>query len=172
MMALIRLQWWREVVEGARRRHEVAEPLRDALDAGHLQEADLLALIEGREAEPPDTDQAWADYVDATAGTLAHAAGRLLGAESPAIRAAGAAYGAAGVQRNRALSGQPKLAALQTAGQDWLRQARGGPIPRAGLAAALPAVFAARDLRRRTPVTERGVGDKLAVAVAAATGRL
>ena len=28
-MALIRLEWWREVVEGARRQHEVAAPLLD-----------------------------------------------------------------------------------------------------------------------------------------------
>ena len=33
-LALIRLQWWREVVEGVRRRHEVATPLGAALDAG------------------------------------------------------------------------------------------------------------------------------------------
>ena len=35
-LALIRLQWWREVVEGARRRHEVAEPLPAAIEAGAL----------------------------------------------------------------------------------------------------------------------------------------
>src|SRR4051812_36914804 len=40
-MAMIRLQWWREVVEGARRRHEVAGPLREAIDAGALDPADL-----------------------------------------------------------------------------------------------------------------------------------
>ena len=33
-LALIRLHWWREVVEGAQRRHEVAEPLSAALTAG------------------------------------------------------------------------------------------------------------------------------------------
>ena len=41
-LALIRLQWWREVIEGARRRHEVAAPLGEALDAGRLDAADLL----------------------------------------------------------------------------------------------------------------------------------
>ena len=55
MMALIRLQWWREVVEGAHRRHEVAEPVRGALDAGALYAPDLLAMVEGREREPPET---------------------------------------------------------------------------------------------------------------------
>ncbi|HET9148702.1 MAG TPA: squalene/phytoene synthase family protein, partial [Acetobacteraceae bacterium] len=32
-IALIRLHWWREVVEGAARAHEVASPLRRALEA-------------------------------------------------------------------------------------------------------------------------------------------
>src|ERR1700744_6087510 len=41
-LALIRLQWWREVVEGAARRHEVATPLSVALDAGRLDRATLL----------------------------------------------------------------------------------------------------------------------------------
>jgi len=42
-LALIRLQWWREVVEGARRHHEIAEPLHAALDARELDRDDLLA---------------------------------------------------------------------------------------------------------------------------------
>src|ERR1700760_371967 len=50
-LALIRLQWWREVVEGAFRRHEVAEPLAAALAARDFDRADLLALIEARELE-------------------------------------------------------------------------------------------------------------------------
>src|ERR1700760_376712 len=50
-LALIRLQWWREVVEGASRRHEVAEPLRAAIDRGELLAEDLLSVIEAREIE-------------------------------------------------------------------------------------------------------------------------
>src|SRR3954466_2319838 len=50
-LALIRLQWWREVVEGARRRHEIADPLTAAIEAGMLDRADLLALIGARESE-------------------------------------------------------------------------------------------------------------------------
>src|SRR5208282_2357723 len=46
-LTLIRLQWWREVIEGARRHHEVAGPLGDALDAGRLDAADLGGMIEG-----------------------------------------------------------------------------------------------------------------------------
>src|SRR5438105_1963082 len=51
MLALIRLQWWREVVQGERRRHEVAGPLGEALDAGRLDPEDLQAMIDGRELE-------------------------------------------------------------------------------------------------------------------------
>src|SRR6185312_15379549 len=113
-LALIRLQWWREVIEGARRRHEVAEPLRAALAAGDLLEADLDAMIEGRESEAPQSVAEWAEYVRATAGALAVAAGRALGAtEVEGLRAFGAAYGASGVLRNAALGGEkvpPELA--------------------------------------------------------------
>ena len=173
MMALIRLQWWREVIEGARRRHEVADPVRDAIDAGALRQTDLLALIAAREADPPDTDEQWIGHVEATAGALAGASGYALGATRlDPIRAAGAAYGAAGVLRNRAFAGEQRPTALPEAGAQWLREARRERIPRQALAAALPAVLAARDLRRANPVRDRGVGDKLAVALAARTGRI
>lgn len=172
-MALIRLQWWREVVEGARRRHEVAEPLRDALDAGLLREADLLAAIEGREAEPPQTQDEWRAFVEGTAGAIAVAAGHALGAKQvDGIRAAGAAYGAAGVLRNLALTGSPPVSGLADIGRGLFADAHRRHIPRPALAAALPAVLAARDLRRTTPVRERGAGDKLAVLLAAARGRI
>ncbi len=105
MLALIRLHWWREVVEGARRRHEVAGPLGALLDAGTLQAPDLLAMIAAREAEADPqiaTRAGFLAYLDGTAGTLAVAAARLLGAgEVPdRIRALGAAYGLAGQLRN------------------------------------------------------------------------
>lgn len=104
-LALIRLQWWHEVAEGARRRHEVAGPLGEALDAGALQAADVLGMIEGREAEadPIETEATFREYVRATAGGVAVAAGRALGATGPAIEALrdlGAAYGVAGVLRS------------------------------------------------------------------------
>src|SRR6516165_2168086 len=51
MLALIRLQWWREVVEGQRKKHDIATPLRDAIEAGQFEAGDLAALIEAREAE-------------------------------------------------------------------------------------------------------------------------
>jgi phytoene synthase len=103
-LALIRLQWWREVVGGAVRHHEVATPLSAAIAGGSLQRDDLHALIEAREieAEPEiATLEEWRAYVLAGAGGLAVAAGRLLGAPEPeALRPLGAAYGVAGVLRS------------------------------------------------------------------------
>lgn len=103
-LALIRLHWWREVVEGAAKRHEVATPLTEALAQGALSRADLLALIDAREVEADaaiPTLEAWRDYLLASAGGLAVAAGRLLGAPKPeCLRPLGAAYGVAGLLRN------------------------------------------------------------------------
>lgn len=105
LAALIRLQWWREVAEGARPRHEVATPLGDALDRGALDAGDILAMIEGREAEadPIETEDAFRAYVCAIAGGVAVAAGRALGAEGTALdalRDLGSAYGIAGILRS------------------------------------------------------------------------
>jgi len=106
-LALIRLQWWREVVEGTPRRHEVAEPLSTAIAAGALAPADLLALIEAREVEADPsipTLGAWRAYLFGAAGGLSVAAARLLGAADPeAARPFGAVYGGAGVLRSAAI---------------------------------------------------------------------
>ena len=100
-LALIRLHWWREVVQGARRRHEVAWPLGNALDAGRLDPAILLEMIDAREAEAEDAPFAtiaeWRDYLFATAGGANLAAGRALGAAAGhelALRTLGARFGA------------------------------------------------------------------------------
>ena len=106
-MALIRLQWWREVVEGTRRRHEVATPLSDAIAQGLLVPSDLLPIIDAREAEADpyiETLDAWRAYLLAGPGGLAVSAARLLGAPNPeAFRPAGAAYGAVGLLRSVAI---------------------------------------------------------------------
>lgn len=207
-LALIRLQWWREVVEGARRRHEVATPLGAALDAGTLHAPDLLAMIAAREAEaepsiPTRTD--WQAYVQGTAGALAVAAGRALGADAALLArlaGLGTAYGVAGQLRSvRALArqgrcllpedllaaqglglydviAQPDLPALRPVllelaawGQLLLAEAA-GRFPRPLIAAALPAVLARLDLRRPgQPARARGIGERIAVLIAAGVGR-
>ena len=202
-LALIRLQWWREVVEGARRRQEVADPLAAAIETGELRQDDLLALIEAREmeAEPAiETLSAWRDYLMGSAGGLAVAAARLLGAEDPAIvRLHGAVYGAAGVLRSvpilarqnrcllpkdvlaehglspEAVIAQPNAPAvvrqLADTAMGWLS---GAPrVPRVAIPAALPAVLARRDLRRLPWAPRpRGFGDRLAVIVTGLAGRI
>jgi len=102
-IALIRLAWWREVVEGAARAHEVATPLAAALAAGQLDRADLLAVIDAREIEAEGdipTLAAWRAWLLGGAGGIAVAAGRLLDAPQPeALRPLGAACGVAALLR-------------------------------------------------------------------------
>jgi len=115
-IALIRLRWWREVVEGAERRHEIATPLGAAIRTGLLAPDDLLAMIAAHETETEEglpSIAAWRDVVSGTAGTLGVAAARLLGAGNPeAFRPAGAAYGAGRRLRD--------IAADATRGRCWL----------------------------------------------------
>lgn len=105
-IALIRLQWWREVVEGTIRQHEIAAPLGEALASGALDRGELLGLIDAREieAEPAISTLAeWKGWIAGTAGRLAVTAARLLGAPADAlglVRALGSAYGVAGALRN------------------------------------------------------------------------
>ncbi len=102
-LALIRLQWWREVVEGEVKRHEVATPLAAAIAAGTLKPAYLLPIIEARETEVYgdfETSTEWRAWLLAGAGGLTVAAASALGAPAPeALRPFGAAYGAAGLLR-------------------------------------------------------------------------
>jgi phytoene synthase len=102
-LALIRLQWWREVVEGEAKRHEVASPLSAAIAAGLLRPADLLPVIEARETEVYgdfETVADWRAWVLTGAGGLAVAAAAGLGAPDPeAARPFGAGYGVAGLLR-------------------------------------------------------------------------
>jgi phytoene synthase len=201
-LALIRLHWWREVVEGTRKRHEVATPLSDAVAQGLLLPSDLLAMIDAREAEagdPFETAAAWRDWLHAGAGGLAVAAARLLGAPDPeAYRPLGAAYGAGGALRSarllaahgRCLLPLDALAARGIASAehfvadpvsdaafaalaDLARTAEGWLRSRGAVAAALPAVLARRDLRRTgIDPAPRGFADKLAVTAAGLTGRI
>ncbi len=177
-LALIRLQWWHEVVEGADRRHEVAAPLRALLASGVLPAAPLLDMISAREADAEGTAAtlpAFLARMRAGPGSLAMAAGLLLGAdaaEQARLRDLGAAYGIAGTLRNAAAMAAPCVLPadmLQPAGLQLLGRPK--RMMRNSLAAALPGVLARRDLRK-APSIPRGVGDKLAVLVAALRGEV
>lgn len=177
LLAAIRLQWWRDALEQDRR-HEVATPLRQAITAGLLDPADLLAMADAREAEFDEegipTIAAFQAYLRGSHGGLSVAAGRMLGAapaELAALQAIGAAQGLAALLRaTPALAGRGRcllpLDALAEAGLDLhaalAEPARLAPViarlagpapaarrwPAALLPAALPAVLARRDLAR------------------------
>ena len=97
MLGRIRLQWWREVLDAVyagapTRRHEVAEPLADAIRACRLDRALFDALLEAREddleSEGPTDLAALERYAAATGGSLAELMVRASGADSgPALEA-------------------------------------------------------------------------------------
>jgi phytoene synthase len=178
-LALIRLTWWREVVDGAEKNHEIATPLSAALRENVFSRDDLAALIDAREIEVgekiPDFDS-FMTYARGTAGRLARIAGKLLGADRQVVEDFGTAYGISGILRaapflrrqNRSLlpaDGTPETKLIETA-----RNLLKINPPREARAAWLPAVYALRDLGK--PYRPRGLGDRLAVMRAAFKGRL
>jgi phytoene synthase len=178
MLALIRLTWWREVIEGTPKKHDLATPLTEALEAGLFARADLLGLIEARmtEAEESIPDlPAFLAYARGTGGQLARIAGKCLGADSEIVEDLGTAYAISGILRAspylaaqgrslRPADGTPDATLIEAA-RALLRNNR---PPRAALSAALPAVFARRDLNN--PSAPRGAAQRLAVLRAALTG--
>lgn len=199
IIALMRLTWWREAVEGAAagrppRAHEVAAPLHAAIRDGLLDAETLIAMAEAREMEAEEagieTVASLHAYLRGTAGGFAVAAGRMLGAPAaclPALQGAGMLYGLAGVLRAApALAAQGRSllprdlvqpgASPAPAIAQLAREAPAPPslrgLPRQSIAAALPLVLARRDLRRlaRGRPVRRGVTDRLAVLFAAQIG--
>lgn len=124
MLGQIRLQWWREAVEGVYggtpRRHEVVEPLAAAVELYGLDRALFDGLIDAREQDladtaPPDLDALLA-YAGATGGNLSRLAEQVLGGEgSDAAGAAGTAYALAGLIRAIPLHAARRQVFLPTA---------------------------------------------------------
>ncbi|MDE2240860.1 MAG: squalene/phytoene synthase family protein, partial [Rhodospirillales bacterium] len=176
---LIRLQWWREVVQGQRREHELAAPLADALDAGRLPREGLLALINAREAEAdeqiPDLS-AFLAYARGTGGRLARLAGKLLGKDSAAIEDLGTAYTISGVLRAAPFLARQERSLLPADGtppEILMTEARSllaAKPPRGAFAAWAPAAFVRRDLGH--PYAPRSFQDRLAVLRAAVMRRV
>src|SRR3546814_9541410 len=96
MIGRIRLQWWREcldgIYDGAARQHEVVQPLAEAIAARQLPRALLEAIIDAREldldAEPPASLEALRGYVEGTSTSLVRLALHVLGADDAASREA------------------------------------------------------------------------------------
>lgn len=128
LAGMIRLQWWREVIEGARpgeaSRHPVAGPLVQLIAQRQLPLTEFQRIIEARQrdldAMPFADRQAWIDYGHDSAGTLAALACRVLGAECEAARPLGAAWALTGLLRSVPFH----------VGQNWLA------LPRDALEAA------------------------------------
>jgi phytoene synthase len=179
VLALIRLNWWREVVAGDAKPHEIATPLAAALARGLFARDDLLGLITAREieAEPEIPDFAtFLAYARGTAGRLARIAGKTLGVDSDAVEDLGTAYGISGILRAApflARHGRSLLPADGTQPAALIAHARTllkVTPPRPALPAALPAVHARRDLGK--PYSPHRLGDRLAIIFGALTGRI
>ena len=168
MIALMRLQWWRDALSeiaagGPVRRHEVVTPLAAVLDAAGAR--DLDDAVAAREADldrdAPSGIDAVQAHADRTAGTLLWTAARLAGAtDMAAARAAGRAQGLAGllsavpelVRRGRhpLPHGDPAVhaAALARTGLDALATFRATSQPRAARPVFLVLPEAEAALRR------------------------
>ncbi len=107
MIGQIRLQWWRETIDGVEagtpRDHEVAVPLAAAVSGGWLSLARLRAIVDAREAdldgEPPATLDDLEAYAETTAGGLHAAMAETLGADPEAAGEAGVGWGLIGLMR-------------------------------------------------------------------------
>jgi phytoene synthase len=108
MMHAIRLQWWREAVEGVRegkpRQHQTVTALADLFAQHDLPPELFEAMIDAREDDIADhvfeNLAALETYADATAGNLMRLAARILGkAQDDLGREAGVAQALAGILR-------------------------------------------------------------------------
>ncbi|MDE0057528.1 MAG: squalene/phytoene synthase family protein [Defluviicoccus sp.] len=109
MLGEIRLQWWREALDGifagSVREHPVVAALAEAVEAHELDRARFEAIVDGRAADldpdPPPDMYALEAYAGATAVPLVELACQILGAGEAmaAARAAGLGLGLAGVLR-------------------------------------------------------------------------
>ena len=87
MLGEIRLQWWREAIEGiadnAPRNHEVVLPLNDVFHQNGLKKDDFIKIIDARSAdiydENPTTLADFETYLGATSGNLTRLAAQVIG---------------------------------------------------------------------------------------------
>ena len=146
LIAEMRLQWWRDVLEeiaagGPVRRHEVATPLAAAVGphgAALLRPAVDARLWDVHETGFEDDAALWA-HLDAVAGTLLRAAAQALGATIPAVMPAesGEASGAAALGRAARAQGLANwlraVPALEAAGKRPLPDGRPEAVARLAL---------------------------------------
>lgn len=179
MAGLIRLQWWRDVLEGERAPdHALAPAILSALARGVFHRETLLRVLSAREAElnPEPEVSPWRQMMRDGAGGVQRAVGEALGVRDEALltrlEASGAAYGAGAMLRHWPHIQQSgrylfpgETAALRQEGEAFLQSCDAETLSPAGRLAALPAVLAARDLAQTSAQAgqPRGLGDRLAV---------
>lgn len=179
MAGLIRLQWWREVLEQTRPpEHTLAPFVLGLIARGQVLQATLLRLVHSCESELTGarTPAVWDGMMRDGAGALQRAVGELLGVEDESIllrlEACGMAYGAGAMLRHwPALQQSGRfvcplgMEGLTQQGRDWLKLLDWPGLPRALRLAALPAVLARRDLARGANQAgqPRGLGDRAAL---------
>jgi phytoene synthase len=108
MLGAIRLEWWRETVEGAAnaspRNHDVAKGLADLFAVQALKVSDFEAIIAARafdcNAERFADFTSLEDYLDVTSGALMRMAMAVMGGDAGPAREAGIAYGFTGLLRS------------------------------------------------------------------------
>jgi phytoene synthase len=108
MLGAIKLEWWRETVEGAHkgapRNLDVAKGLAALFQSVTLPLGDFEAIIAARafdgNAEHFADLAALEAYVDATGGAVMRLAARILGGDTNLVREAALAYGLAGLLRS------------------------------------------------------------------------
>jgi len=108
MLGAIKLEWWREAVEGAHRgqprNHDVVKELAALFRVMPLPLADFEAIIAARafdsNAEHFADLAALENYLDATGGGLMRLAISVLGGDASLARPAALAYGLAGLLRS------------------------------------------------------------------------
>jgi hypothetical protein len=104
LVGAMRVQWWREVAEGAARRHELATPLAAAFEAGSVPREAVLALCEAADAALED------GAPGALWRGLGEAFGMVLGVEDAVRERLGALWGALGAGEVPAASRWPRAA--------------------------------------------------------------
>jgi len=93
MLGQIRLQWWREAIDeiyrGSGRRHEVADPLAEAIRTHGLTRSYFERLIDARETDlddmPPESMAALEHYAEESAAPLVSLALEIAGADAGAL---------------------------------------------------------------------------------------
>lgn len=114
MAGEIRLQWWRDALGGERsgeaKSNPVAAALLDTVEANGLPVALLMEAIDARQfdllGQPMESRESLKGYLDATSGSVAELAARILGGQSgerELILHAGRATGLVRLMRNFAL---------------------------------------------------------------------